>query len=282
MSAAQRIIATATDRHFVELAGVMLHSLVATDVTEDVRLVVFCDGLRSCDKSNIAKCVHPRTVEFIDLEKAHAARIRTLQTNSNWSRAIYTRLLMPQLLGMTTGRILYLDADTLVVDSVSPLFEIDLRNYAIGAMGGKSAKETARLGLATDIETFNSGVLVVDVERWLREDISEKTLALAAERASQNLPAFDQDVLNIVINGRFAKLDYRWNCLGKSEHPSPAIIHFTHAKPNTTRCKHPWRQAYFEHRAQTPWGSARLKTKWDRRARRLSTSLRRILGQFWT
>ncbi|CAN7162322.1 glycosyltransferase family 8 protein [Rhizobium sp. LjRoot258] len=280
MSTSSRIIATATDRNFVELAGVMLHSLVATDVGEDVRLVVFCDGLRPGDKSNIARCVHPRTVEFIDLQGAHTARMATLQTNSNWSRAIYTRLLMPQLLGVTTGRIVYLDADTLVVDSVNPLFKIDLGIYAVGAMGGKSAKETARLGLAPDINTFNSGVLVVDVEKWLKEDISEKTLALAAERASKNLPAFDQDVLNIVLNGRFAVLDYRWNCLGKCEHPSPAVIHFTHAKPNTTRCVHPWRHVYFEHRAQTPWARSRLKTKWDRRARRLSSSLKRIFGRF--
>ena len=257
-----------------------MHSLVATDLAADVRLVVFCDGLRRRDKSNIEKCVRGRTIEFIDLEDAHTARIGTLQTNSNWSRTIYTRLLMPQLLGVTTGRIVYLDADTLVVDSVNALFDMDLEGKAIGAMGGKSAKETARLGLDPDIDIFNSGVLVIDVERWLEEDVSERTLSLAAERASQNLPAFDQDVLNIVIGGRFAKLDYRWNSLGKAEHSNPAIIHFTHAKPNTTRCVHPWRHVYFEHRAETPWATSRLQTNWDRRARRLKTSLRRILRRF--
>jgi len=269
-----RIVATATDRNYVELAGVMLRSLTAAPLSGGTRLIVFCDELQVKDKLDLQRCVPGETnLEFIDIPKLQIARIGRLRSNSNWSRTIYSRLLMPQLLNINSGRIVYLDADTLVLESLEPLFSLDLEGHAIAARGGSAAKEAARLGLEEDVAIFNSGVLVIDVEKWLGERLGEKALELAEERFKNNLPSFDQDVLNITVKGHFKRLDRRWNSF-KSTDDNPAIVHFIHDKPNTTMCTDPWQQTFLQHRRQTPWASKRLKTKWDKRLRRLAFSIR--------
>jgi lipopolysaccharide biosynthesis glycosyltransferase len=269
-----KIIATATDRNYVELAGVMLRSLMTSPLPPDTRLIVFCDGLRAKDKSDLQQCVFDNVdLEFIDIPKSQVTQLGQLRANSNWSRTIYSRLLMPQLLDIESGRILYLDADTIILDSLEPLLSVDLGGHAIAAVGGFGAKEANRLGLRPDVALFNSGVMVIDVKTWRSERIGERALELAGERFRSGLPSFDQDVLNIVMEGQFHRLGRQWNST-KSTDENPAIVHFTHAKPNTRMCRNAWQATYLQFRQQTPWAKKRLKTKWDRRLRRVAFSLK--------
>ncbi|TCU17552.1 glycosyltransferase family 8 protein [Rhizobium sullae] len=270
----RQIVATATDANYVELAGVMLRSLTLNELPEGVEIVVLSDGLKETHKADLKLCTGGRDIKFLDLLKEDISTIDHLTTNSNWSRTIYARLLLPQLLKLQAGRIVYLDADTLVIDSIYPLFNLDLAGQAIAAVGGNDSAEAARLGLNDGTATFNSGVLVVDPERWLASEIGTKAIALATQRSAQGLPSYDQDVLNIILSGQFLCLDNRWNYAGYAAISNPAILHFIHAKPNTTLCKHPMRELYFSYRNETPWAGKRLRNRWDKRWRRLVFSLR--------
>jgi hypothetical protein len=57
---------------------------------------------------------------------------------------------------------------------------------------------------------FNSGVLVMDLDRWRAESIGTETLRYVADQAGR-IAHSDQTALNAVLRGRWLPLHPRWN-----------------------------------------------------------------------
>ena len=163
-----------------------------------------------------------------------------------WSVATIARLYMDTLVPDSISRLVYLDADTLVVAPMSPLFEADLKGQPVGAVDDclmalplKMSERKARIGMSPDGRYFNAGVLLFEWsmlrERNFLKEARELFLA-----APDRYPFNDQDVLNVVLQGRWAVLNPRWNTqTGLVEIiDEPGIKHFTgSSKP----WKHSWR-----------------------------------------
>jgi lipopolysaccharide biosynthesis glycosyltransferase len=112
--------------------------------------------------------------------------------------------------------------------------------------GGHLATEfkahRASLGLAPDAPYFNNGVTVIDREKWEAEELGSRALALIAGDPQRYL-WFDQDALNVLLEGRFAPLSPRFNFMGEfllldlDRVIRPIIRHFV-LRPK------PWEQGY--------------------------------------
>lgn len=272
-----RFVVTSIDRRFVEFAGVMLHTLALNGEVEDTTVVVFCDGLTAKDKERLKQCAGKLRVVIFDLTDGILEKFKGFKTNSNWSRSIYTRLILPSLLGLKEGRMVYLDADTIVVDRLGPLLDFDMAGMAVAALGTASAQDSSRLNLPDGTKIMNSGVLLIDVKAWLSRDLTNNCLDVVRSRAD-SLKFFDQDALNIVLAGEFASLDPRWNVMLRSCVDNPAVIHFTHDKPNSVRCQHAAQPLYLKYRQSTPWANKRLKSRWHKRINRVGYSIRKVFG----
>jgi lipopolysaccharide biosynthesis glycosyltransferase len=132
---------------------------------------------------------------------------------------------------------------------------------------------------------FNSGVLLIDLDTWRRENVSERVIAFAVEHP--DLPMMDQDALNGALRGQWLVLDESWNLhrrlrSGRYEDApvdwaSVRVIHFIgQVKPNYADCGHPARDLYLEHRKATPFAGEKLKTRWDRKVEKRVRKLRRF------
>ncbi|WP_077961620.1 glycosyltransferase family 8 protein [Ensifer adhaerens] len=278
LSLSECFVVTSIDRRFVEFAGVMLHTLALNGDVDDANVVVFCDGLTSKDKSHLRMCGGQLRLTLFELSEKTLRQFDGLKTNSNWSRSIYTRLILPDLLGCKEGRLIYLDADTIVVDSLRPLMTLEMAGMPVAAVGGVSKRDTSRLKLPDGTKTMNSGVLLINVREWLSRGLSKRCLEIVRSQAAR-LKFFDQDALNIALVGQFASLDRRWNVILHSHADDPAIIHFTHDKPNSVRCQHPAQPLYLQYRQATPWAKKPLKSRWHKRISRLANSVRRLFGR---
>jgi len=155
------------------------------------------------------------------------------------STATYARFLIPRVLPKGVRRLLYLDADILVLDSLMPILELDLDGAVLGAVVDErltahiQAGKTSLPGLPRVREYFNAGVLLIDLDLWREERISERALEYLEHNPDS--PYSDQDALNVACDGRWKKLGSRWNYyqidlerplseLDASQRPS--IIHF--------------------------------------------------------
>lgn len=132
-----------------------------------------------------------------------------------YPREMYYRLLAPFFLPESLHRILYLDPDILVINSLLPLWETDLQEnlFAAAAHTGKTelANNINQIRLGTDHAYFNSGVLLMDLDRGRQEIVPEDIFSYTRKHAKELLLP-DQDVLNAMYGRRILEVDDSiWN-----------------------------------------------------------------------
>jgi lipopolysaccharide biosynthesis glycosyltransferase len=207
-------------------------------------------------------------------------RIAGLPSMSFIPATMWYRIYLPELIP-DVDRILYLDADTIAVDSLAELWATDLSDHYVAAVTNVfepwNRVYPQALGLPNEEAYFNSGVLLMNLDLMRRDDTTRalRDYALAAPR--NRIAWGDQDALNVVLSGRRIRLHPRWNCMNSvvtfpeaeelfgaravaeaREHP--AIRHFegpTMNKPWHFLCDRSMRDLYFGHRVHTPWPKVR-------------------------
>lgn len=141
-----------------------------------------------------------------------------LKGSMHLSQETYYRLWIP-LIFPEYEKILYLDSDMCILSDVAKLYEVEIGNYAAGAVQDVVCHglqgHTESIGLEDVKETFNAGVLLINAVEFEKQKIREKCLALLAEdyqRKERRLVFADQDALNIVLYKNHYRLDGKWNC----------------------------------------------------------------------
>ena len=83
-----------------------------------------------------------------------------------WNEVVVARLLVDRLLPESVSRVLYLDADTLVIGSLRELWETDLEGCPLGMVAEPTANHARKKDLGLEnMSYFNSGVLLIDLAR---------------------------------------------------------------------------------------------------------------------
>jgi lipopolysaccharide biosynthesis glycosyltransferase len=274
-------IACAADGSYVPHSAAMLHSALAHRDRNPIHVHYLHGSDFPAETAEpLAEMVESEggKVSFHEISSERVADLPTLDyiTASTWFR-IY----LPELLS-DLDRVLYLDVDTVVLDSLDPLWETDLRGHLLAAVTNvpelDQVDHSARLGLSGPGAYFNAGVLLLNLEMMRREDstaaLREYTLSHLAD-----LTLSDQDGLNVVLGGRRLPLHPRWNCMNavlyfpwsrevfgveevEEARRNPAIRHFegpADNKPWHYLCQWGMRELYWYHRQQTPWPSLELE-----------------------
>jgi lipopolysaccharide biosynthesis glycosyltransferase/polysaccharide pyruvyl transferase WcaK-like protein len=134
------------------------------------------------------------------------------------SKLTFARFLIPSIFAEEVHRVLYLDPDLLVLDDLGPLWDMDLRGAVIAAaLDPQDANRKTRVpganrfldGFPAVRDYFNAGVLVIDLDKWRKEHVSER--ALEYLRRNPNAFMADQDALNVVCDDCWTELGRRWN-----------------------------------------------------------------------
>lgn len=151
------------------------------------------------------------------------ARLAGVPHAPPFSPAAWYGLFLPELVP-DAARILLLDADTLVLDDLRPLWETALEGSTIAAVTNVLQPDhefhARRLGVEPE-RYFNSGVLLVDLAAMRRSGAAEEVLAYARAHPD-GVPWVDQDALNVVLGDARLPLHPRWNCMN-------ALFSFEHA-----------------------------------------------------
>jgi lipopolysaccharide biosynthesis glycosyltransferase len=244
-------IAMACDEEFAMPLATALRSIVDANRTAD-RLEIYVLS-SEFSPSMRQKVLHSLPKDLAEIHWVHVdllpfKNFSPPEAQSYLATTAYVRLLLPQFLPDHVSKVLYLDADILVFGDLGRLWEVDLEGFALGAVADVCSEINAqRLGLGTnsiarcaDLQTapnlceyFNSGVLLVDLERWRQDQISEK--AMQYMTLNPHTLFADQDGLNVACDGRWKKLNDRWNLQNHSPdgyftmrpEQRPSIAHFT-------------------------------------------------------
>ncbi len=222
--------------------------------------------------------------------------VADLQISHHISHTAYLRLLADRWLPTDLDRVVYLDSDLIVQESLCGLWAESLGNAAVLAvpdiacpfvdakLGCENFRNAApylasmmpirnyrELGIDGRRHYFNSGVMVMNLDRWRQERLGE-TLLECLRQNREHVWCWDQYALNVVMHDRWRALPMRWNSGSHIyEYPStrnspiavesylemierPAIVHFTSEfKPWTFESIHPGRELYFAALDRTAW-----------------------------
>ena len=121
-------------------------------------------------------------------------------TIRGWTIYAWYRILLPDILPEDVKRVLYLDADTLVVTDISSLFSMDMTGKTIASVVEDRTFETYhydRLKYDTDKHYICSGVLLINLEYWRRYNLTEQMIDWALVHG-RDLTFPDQDTINYI------------------------------------------------------------------------------------
>ena len=181
----------------------------------------------------------------------------------------YTRLWVKEFFPKDVKRVLYLDADIVVVGGVAPLWSANLAGALLGAVDIPGSDQGVRLlGLRHEDGYFNAGVLLIDLEQW--RAIRAEEIVIDYIRKNSDRIMYDQDALNACFYNCTKRLDYKWNVirpfyweplvlpLKRAEieaiRREARIIHFNGgSKPWSYFCDHPRRAEYQRYLRMTEW-----------------------------
>ncbi len=137
--------------------------------------------------------------------------------NSKWTFMSLMRLTLPELFPYE-ARVLWLDVDTIVLDDIGDLFDIDLADNYVAMV-----REPPRC--AVPFTYFNAGVTLMDLDALRRDGIMAKWIRLVN---TEPLTALDQDAINLICQGEILEIDPAYNSAGciTQTAPRPLIQHF--------------------------------------------------------
>jgi lipopolysaccharide biosynthesis glycosyltransferase len=215
---------------------------------------------------------------------------KQLILNNKWELPIsaYARLFVAEMVPQDVDRLLYLDCDTIVCDSLKELWDTDMHGKTIAAVEDvASCVFQAETDSPEPYRYICSGVILIDMKKWRSINALQKMLDYLDGRKGQ-VRHHDQTILNGVFWNDCHILHPRYDALTpafvmsyenlkayfslwdryytKQEHKAsvkkPAIIHYTSANlgrpwENSAHPKAKVYQKYWKNSAwkDAPWGT---------------------------
>jgi lipopolysaccharide biosynthesis glycosyltransferase len=251
------------DRRFLLGAAVTIRSITENACpSSSLRFHIFSpdlddDAQKRLADSAMARVPRIQTFSYRIDPSAFSDLLRSKQI----SHTAYARLFAAEILDASITELIYVDADVLFARDVCELMNIPLNGKVLAAVPNGSLsdqqKNLQRLGVAAE-SYFASGLMVIDLARWRREQVGIRALQFAHD-AGDRLVLHDQDALNGVIRGEFVPLPTTWcHWASESDAIRDAVIHYAMTpKPWDPDYQGGYRDQFFECLDRTPFAGWR-------------------------
>lgn len=286
-------IVYATDDNFAEILGVSLVSLYENSKDVDDIIVYVLDSGISDENIEKLKSL-PQKYGRSDLSFIKATDIsKELSMSVNLDRGSlsqYARLFVSSVLPAELDRVLYLDCDIIINKSISELWNLGIKGKTIAALKDAFSKQYRKnIDLDPDDIMFNSGVMLIDLDKWRRENVESKLLEFIRKKNGK-IQQGDQGALNAILSKETFCLEPRFNSVTifydfsyeemmvyrkpVDFYPreeielavrEPSIIHYTTSflskRPWYEGCEHRYVAEWFKYKDISPWSDKPLWTE---------------------
>ena len=203
--------------NYVKYLGICTYSIMHNmcPAVEKVRIFVMDCGITKENKEKlIRQAARFDNAEFRFFNIEQKLNNIVPKVPNNWNRAIYGRLFLTEVLKeYDIKRLIYLDCDLLMERPVAELFTLSLDGKCIaGVPDTDGIHRRTALGISPDCTYINSGVLVIDTERWMKLDVSAKVID-CINSFPEKLVYPDQDAINLILSDEIKLLDLPYNML---------------------------------------------------------------------
>jgi len=202
-------IAFSVNETFIYPLGVFLTSILENNKNQQLEIHVFVNSISEQNHVLLKElsCQYKVVIALYYINDEIFRGLNTIQ----FTIAAYYRFLIPAALQGFVDKFLYLDADMVCINSLERLKSIAFENkVACVVEDHKVSKETEPHLNLDGTAYFNTGMMYIDVEKWIGMRVSEKCLELLQTRSFE-FRCFDQDALNIILEHHLKYVDSTWN-----------------------------------------------------------------------
>ncbi len=191
-------------RHFITLCK----SLTKSNPNVSFDIYIFHQYLNDKDQEMIIKEIYFMHLHFIHIDDSFITDLPVYE--KRYPVEIYFRLFAPMYLPNNIDRILYLDVDIVVINSIMELYHLDFHDALfigtshIGPIFNRI--NAIRLGVSKDYTYLNTGVLLMNLEELRKLPIKDHVFSFMSN-IKHRLLLPDQDILFSLYGNRVKKVD---------------------------------------------------------------------------
>lgn len=199
------------DNAFAPLAGISMTSLFINNPKTLIRVYLLgvnisaensCKFQKLADKYYNEINIIDATSELKEIEKLGLALYRG-------SSLTNLRLYFERLIPFNIERLLYIDCDTIICNSLEQLFNYDIHEKMLGMVLDAYAD---LINVSKPMETayYNAGVILINCKKW-REEKWENRIVKFINEKKVDYSHPDQDIYNIVCKDEIFRLPIKYN-----------------------------------------------------------------------
>lgn len=190
----KKVIVLGADSGYRDKVETTIKSVCAHN--RNVKFYIFNDDMPSEWFQLMTKRLEPLSSEIVNVKiSSHSLKNYHLPL-PHLSYAAFFRYFIPQF--VEENRAIYLDSDVIVRGSLDALFSEDLGDFPMAAVEDDLTSDS-----------FNSGVMLIDVDAWRAEGVTEQLFELTNQFHESSFG--DQGILNILFQKRWKKLPQKYN-----------------------------------------------------------------------
>mgnify|MGYP005803247495 CR=1 FL=1 len=279
------IVLYSTDETYARHAATSIYTLLENNKSfEKIKIYIISNNLSSETKKKFLRIIEEfeRELKFIDLKEL----LVDFEKNNDYPISSYARLLIENII--LEDKILYIDCDTIVVNSLKDIWKIDLQeNLIAGVQDALPSYLLSAINIEKNSQYINAGVLLINLKKWRDEKFKNQVYNFLKIKKG-NVVHHDQGIINHICNGKIKILEPKYNVMPeiimynekqikklyqlqnyyndeelKDAKENPVIIHFIskfYNRPWNKKCTHPYKDNYLEALSKTGF-STKLENK---------------------
>lgn len=274
-------IAFAANDAFVPYMATMIYSIIINGSRENnYDFVVLQSDINSRNQRILHEMAEPFenvSLRVIDVAEQVGRYTFFVGNKENFTRESYYRLLIPELME-AYEKVLYLDGDMVALTDVAELYQTNVDGYLLASSRDlcgmiayynpltdlrKYRQQT--LALKSPDDYFIAGMLLFNIPEFQKVYNTEYLLEFAASRDWRQ---HDQDVLNVLCQGRTKLLSASWDVMVpefieylpkhlraelEESIAAPRILHFGGDRKPWLCMDAPFGEQFWRYAAQTPY-----------------------------
>ncbi len=200
---------------FASVTGVSMISLFENNKEIDHIHVLYIERGMSDENKRILAGIadqYGRELEFLEMPNwSERLKINLRSSKKGWLGFGYNRLFLTEYIPDNIDRVLYLDSDTVIEQSLLDLWNQDLEGfYLAGVDDCLSSKYREIVGMNESGIYVNSGVLLINVKKWRDENVCKRFVDEVVK--NKGFYIFnEQSTINSVFSGKIKILPQNYN-----------------------------------------------------------------------
>lgn len=203
--------------YYAPMLGVMLTSLFENNKDAyGIHVFLMTSDMSQKNRDKFLRLAEKfqREIEFVDTGEIDQMLTETNVPHYIGSYAAYYKLFALSMLPNSVDKLLFLDADMVILDSLSELFHYEFKEDKMLAISQSitiSNRYAERLKV-NEGRYYNTGTILFDTKKWIDARAQEKII-WHLKNVHSAYPYADEGLLNVLFHEQIEQLPLRYNLL---------------------------------------------------------------------